>query len=166
MTRKQHNHCPGCGLDLTEKPSKVRQPRSVPQHRRYFALIRAAFNHWPERHELKPQSEEHLRKWLQAKAGHRVVETVDTAGMAPEQGLALMVAQINKAGPFAFHRSAGTRFYSITSASIDFDTLPHLAACALFDDVAEVIETETGIRCEDMITHTPRSKPHRIEVAA
>ena len=89
----KHAHCPSCGVDLAE-PQKKWKRRSVPQHRRYFALVRAAYYHWPEKHELKPQSEEHLRKWLQAKAGHRVVETVDTEGMTQEQSLALMVAHI------------------------------------------------------------------------
>ena len=161
---KHPSHCPGCGEVLSEP--KKGKPRSVPQHRRYFALIRAAMNHWPEKHEFRPHSEEHLRKWLQSKAGHRVVETVDTAGMTPEQATAVIAAQVRKAGPFAFHSVKGTRFYSIVSASVDFDTLPHLAACALFDDVADVIETETGIRCDDMITHTPRSKQHRIAQGA
>lgn len=148
-------HCPDCGCEL--KPAKGRKPRSVPQHRRYFALIRAAYYHWPEAHEFRPQSEEHLRKWLQAKVGHRIVETVDTAGMSPEQASSAIASQVRKAGPFAFHSAVGTRFYSVVSESIDFDTLPHLKACALFDDIAELIEAETGQRCDDMITHTPRT---------
>lgn len=149
------DHCPACGY--SPEPTK-RKPRSVPQHRRYFALIRAAFYHWPETHAFKPMSEEHLRKWLQAKAGHRVIDTIDTAGMSPEQATASISRQVAKAGPFAFHSAVGTRFYSITSESIDFDTLPHLAACALFDSVAEVIEAETGIRCDDLIKTAPRTR--------
>lgn len=149
--------CPHCGVELS-KP-KTGKPRSVPQHRRYFALIRAAMNHWPEKHPFQPMSEEHLRKWLQAKAGHRRVETIDTAGMSPDETLACVVAAIKKGGPSSFYERAGTRFYTITSESIDFDTLPHLAACALFDAVADVIEAETGIRADDMIAHTPRTRP-------
>ena len=116
-------------------------------------------NYWPAKHDFKPLSEEHLRKWLQAKAGHRVVETIDTAGMSPDETLACVVAAIKKGGPFSFYERAGTRFYTITSESIAFNTLPHLAACALFDEIANVIEAETGIRADDMITHTPRTRP-------
>lgn len=152
-------HCPHCGVELTAE-KKAGKPRSVPQHRRYFALIRAAYNHWPDSHAFRPMSEEHLRKWLQAKVGHRIVETVDTTGMTPEQASAAIAMQVRKCGPYAFHSAVGARFYSVVSDSIDFDTLPHLKACALFDDIAEMIEAETGIRCDDMITHTPRTRDH------
>jgi hypothetical protein len=147
--------CQHCGCEA--EPAKKGKPRSVPQHRRYFALLRAAYNHWPEKHEFKPQSQEHLRKWLQAKAGHRVVDTIETDGMSPAQSVAVISARMRAAGPFAFVSAVGSKLHIITSESIDFDTLPHLAACALFDDVSDVIETETGIRCDNMIRHTPRT---------
>ena len=150
--------CPHCGVEIEEP--KAGKPRSVPQHRRYWALVRAAYNHWPSKHRFTPMSEDHLRKWLQVQAGHRIVETLDMDGMALDVALASVAAQITKSGPMAFHESVGTRFYSIVSASIDFDSLPHLAACALFDAVAEVIEAETGLRCDDMITHTQRTRQH------
>lgn len=157
-------HCPECGYS----PKKNAKPRSVPQHRRFFALIKAAMYHWPESHGFKPTSEDHLRKWLTAKAGHRTIQTIDTEGMSVAQATAAISAQVGKSGPWTIHCHAGTRFYSITPDSIDFDSLPHLAACALFDDVAEIIEVETGIRCDEMIKHTPRtSKAYRApEVAA
>ena len=40
--------------------------RSTPQHRRYFALIKAAFKHWPESHDIQFGSAEGLRDYLQA----------------------------------------------------------------------------------------------------
>ena len=147
--------CPHCSVEIEAKPKRGK-PRSVPQHRRYFALIRAAYMHWPDSHEFKPVNEEHLRKWLQAKAGHRVVDTIETDGMTPAQSVAAISAAMRKAGPYAFIGAAGSKLHVVTSESVDFDTLTHLAACALFDEVADVIENETGIRCDDMITHTPR----------
>lgn len=45
--------CPRCGAE---------QGRSSPQLRRYFAMINAVYHHIPEKHILKPASEEHLRK--------------------------------------------------------------------------------------------------------
>ena len=149
-------NCPSCGTVIEPEAPKKGKPRSVPQHRRYFALIRAAFYHWPDKHSFRPMSEEHLRKWLQAKAGHRTVTTIDTAGMTNEQAAAAIAAQVKKAGPFAFHEAKGSRFYSIESVSVDFDTLPHLEACGLFDAVADIIEAETGLRCDDMISTAPR----------
>lgn len=152
-------HCPHCGADLTTKPKG--KPRSVPQHRRYFALIKSAYHNWPETHDFTPQNEDHLRKWLQAKAGHRVVRTIDAGTMTPAQAVAAVAAAMKEAGPYTFTAAVDSKLYVISSASIDFDTLPHLAACALFDEVAEIIEAETGIRCDDLIKPAPRAKAKR-----
>ena len=146
--------CPHCGCD-TAVP-KLGKPRSVPQHRRYFALIRAALMHWPEGHRFQPAGEDHLRKWLQAKAGYRDVQTIETEGMTPAQAVAAVAAVLSRADVHHFVQAVGSKLYVITSKSIAFGELNHLAACVLFDAVAEVIEIETGIRCDDMIKTTPR----------
>lgn len=137
--------CPHCGVELEAKPKPKGKPRSVPQHRRYFALIKAAHSHWPETHRFKPMSEEHLRKWLQAKAGYANVRTVDTAGMDTQSAIVAVAAQLAAADPMHFTSVKGARFHVIESKSINFDTLPHLAACALFDAVADTIRAETGL---------------------
>ena len=53
------------------------KPRSGPQHRRLFALIKPAWKHWPETHEVQCGSPEGLRDYLQIKAGfgipHKIV---------------------------------------------------------------------------------------------
>ena len=41
--------CPQCGCDI-EPAGKA---RSLPQLRRYFALIRAAYHHWPDSHPVQ-----------------------------------------------------------------------------------------------------------------
>lgn len=134
--------CPHCGVEL-EKPKG--KPRSVPQHRRYFALIRAAHSHWLESHRFQPTSAEHLRRWLQAKAGYHVIRTVDTAGMDTTAAIVAVAAELSAADPIHFTSVRGAKFHIIESKSIDFDTLPHLAACALFDAVADTIRAETGL---------------------
>lgn len=135
--------CPHCGVEIEAKPKS--KPRSVPQHRRYFALIKAAHSHWPETHRFKPMSEEHLRKWLQAKAGYATVRTVDTANMDTQSAIVAVAAMLAAADPMHFTSVTGARFHVIESKSINFDTLPHLAACALFDAVADTIRAETGL---------------------
>jgi len=137
--------CPHCGVEREAKPKGNSKPRSVPQHRRYFALIKAAHSHWPETHRFKPMSEEHLRKWLQAKAGYATVRTVDTAGMDTQSAIVAVAAMLAAADPMHFTSVTGARFHVIESKSINFDTLPHLAACALFDAVADTIKAETGL---------------------
>lgn len=136
------DHCPACGYVEEKKKGK---PRSVPQHRRFFALVKAAFEHWPETHRFQPINEERMRKWLTAKAGYSIVNTIDTAGMTNDQVVASLAAAIMNADPVHFVSFTGARLHVIQSKSIDFNTLPHLAACALFDAVAETIEAETGL---------------------
>jgi hypothetical protein len=45
--------CPHCGGGLDGG-----KPRSLEQHRRYFALMRAVFHHWPETHHVQFSSEQ------------------------------------------------------------------------------------------------------------
>ena len=157
-------HCPHCGCDLDGKPKG--KPRSVPQHRRYFALIRAAQSHWPATHRFQPASEEHLRKWIQAKSGHAVIKTVDTAGMTTDQAVAAIAAELAHADAMHFTSAKGGRFYIIESQSINFDTLPHLSACALFDAVADTIRAETGLEPEAIMPPVRAHKPGKKEVFA
>jgi hypothetical protein len=152
-------NCPDCGAVIEEKPKG--KPRSVPQHRRYFALIRAAHSHWPLSHRFQPTSEEHLRKWLQAKAGYHNIRTVDTAGMKTENAIKAIAALMAASDPIHFTSVVGAKFHIVESKSIDFDTLPHLAACALFDAVAETIEAETGLKVDNImppLRHSARVK--------
>lgn len=152
-------HCPHCGADLDGK--RKGKPRSVPQHRRYFALIRAAHSHWPETHRFQPTSDEHMRKWLQAKAGYHIIRTVDTAGMDATAAIVAVAAELAAADPIHFTSVRGAKFHIIESKSIDFDSLPHLAACALFDAVADTIRAETGLDAEAIMP--PVRKPTSVK---
>lgn len=142
----------------TAQPPSPAKVRSVKQHKRQFAVFRAAFMHWPEDHEFQPYNEDHLRKYLIAKAPkHRSVEVTDTSNMPMEMAVVAITAQINKAGPYAFHRNKGSRFYTVTAHSIAFDELPHDEACNLFNEIAEVIYAEIGITVETLINETTRA---------
>ena len=149
------SHCPHCGGDLDGKPRG--KPRSVPQHRRYYALVKAAHSHWPETHRFQPTSAEHMRKWLQAKSGYHVIQTVDTAGMDAAQAIVAVAAELAAADPIHFTSVVGSKFHIVSSKSIDFDTLPHLSACALFDAVADTIKSETGLDADAIMP--PLRKP-------
>lgn len=77
---KKLEHCPECGFILRNK-------RSGRLHRYYFATITNAFHNWPESHEFKPESIDHLRVWLQKEAGYRdvVEERIFGAKASPLQ---------------------------------------------------------------------------------
>ena len=145
--------CQHCGCEA--EPPKAGKRRSVPQHRRYFAMIRAAYHHWPLDHaELLPHSEDQLRHWLQCKAGYHLQITVDTAGMTATEAITAAAGAYTaaaRAGEHPFSKPRDGKLYVFWSKSIDFNTLPHLDACALFDAVADVIEAETGLKVEQIM---------------
>lgn len=156
--------CPHCGCEIEAKPKG--RPRSVPQHRRYFALVKAAFSHWPEKHRFRPMTEEHLRKWLQAKAGYANIQMVDTAGMDGPTAIVAVAAMLAAADPIHFTAIKGSRFYVVSSRSINFDELPHLEACALFDAVADVIRAETGLEPDEIMPPIRKAPTGRREMLA
>lgn len=135
--------CPCCEFkfELDSEP-----PRSLPQHRRFFLMVSAAYFHWPETHETQFLDREDLRAWLIMKAGYR--ETVLDMKMGGTQ--ALMAAKI--AG--AVLTSVGSRARVIPwkgrlivmrPKSIAWAALGHGSFCKLNDAVSDVIEAELGM---------------------
>ena len=111
-------------------------------------------------------SNDHLRKWLQAKAGHHIVKTIDTAGMEKNDAIVAIAAGLTAANDHTFPFTADGKFYIFQSKSIAFKTLPHLAACALFDAVADTIEAETGLKVADIMPAIMERKPAKAETFA
>lgn len=142
-------HCPHCGCDTGKPPP--RKLRSVPQHRRAFAMIRAAYDHWPETHQFRPESEEHLRAWLICKASYHTVQTIDLDATEPAAAVVMIAAAYAQAGRWHFTKTSGTRLHVFAPKSMAFDQMPHHQACTLFDDIAEMIEAETDLRIDDIM---------------
>lgn len=142
--------CPVCEtkLPLTGKP------RSLEQHRRFFAMCRAAYHHWPETHEEQFSNEEDCRKFLTMKAGWRdVAAKVTLTGIREDKALLLATAVLS-----GMPKNIGARpvlhkgqLIVWVPRSIAFAKMPHLEFCALSDAVAEVIEAETGIKVDKMM---------------
>lgn len=141
-TPKLCDHCP------------AKATRSLPQHKRLFGLIRAAHMHWPEAHDFQPSNEDHLRKYLTAKAGHYTVQTIEFGHM--HHGTIKMIAEaaISAAGAYAFVKAVSGKLIIYTPKSIAFDKLDHKAACKLFDEIGSVIETELGIKADELLRQT------------
>lgn len=129
--------------------------RSLLQHRRYFGLIGKAYEQWPERHSFQPKSEDHLRKWLQCKAGHRTVVEVEVPDVDEK---ALRVVKIAVAAAMAATKDyawvvvQGGHISVVASRSINFDTLPHREFDALSRTVEDIIRAETGLEPEQLLT--------------
>jgi len=146
-------HCPECGCVLDED-----KPRSLPQLRRYFAMIRAFYFHWPKSHGRQFTNETECRKWLQMKAGHREPgASIPLVGMPKERAMFLAEAVIRGAGSYADVEMQGDTLIVYVPRSVAFGKLKHLAACALFDDVATVFHAETGMDPEQVMREYVRA---------
>jgi hypothetical protein len=138
--------CPHCG--------KGGKRRSIDQHRRFFAVIKRAFEQWPETHDFQPDSAEHLRKWLQVKAGYRTVQEIDvrrTDNQSRKIIESTLSAAMKATGDYAWTVVHGSRLYVVASRSIAFDKISHGEFCTLNNMVQEVIESETGIKVDQLL---------------
>jgi hypothetical protein len=74
MANQRKLTCPHCGglFDTGQ--------RSNEEHSLFFALISAAFFHWPEETTFTPDNAEHLRAYLLCKAGWRDSEFIEYSG--------------------------------------------------------------------------------------
>jgi hypothetical protein len=148
--------CPHCGCDLHEEPGK--SPRSVPQLRRYFSLIKAAFMHWPEVHERQFSSAEECRKYLQMKAGYREISaTVPLLGIPKERAVFVAEVSIRAAGGYAMPVLHGDTLVIFKPKSIAFRKMAHKDFCKLSDEVEAVIFAEIGIPGDKLLKETERA---------
>jgi hypothetical protein len=149
MSARFCNHC-GREIDTAGKA-----PRSVPQLRRYFAMLKAAFLHWPETAERQFASVEELRAYAQMKAGHREIgATIPLSGMNKERAMLLAEAAIRAAGSYAMPVLHGDTLVIFKPKSIAFTRLSHTEFCRLNDDVSEAIFNEIGMRGEQLLKET------------
>lgn len=130
----------------------MKKPRSVDQHRRFFALVKAAFDHWPESAAFRPDSAEHLRAYLTVKAGRRIVNTYYVSADASEFARLIPVIVATMLRKHAWAWNVGDSELRVcVPESIAFDQMGHNEFCALNDDVAQVIEAESGLRADDLL---------------
>jgi hypothetical protein len=140
--------CPHCGGDLEAGGGK---PRSVEQHRRYFALMRAVFHHWPETHAVQFTSQEELRVWLQMKAGHRQIGVRTPLGEDRNRDLFVAEAAIRGCGSNAMPVIFADELVVWKPKSIAFGKLGHEAFCKLNDEIDAVIKAETGLDADQLL---------------
>jgi hypothetical protein len=137
-----HVFCPHCGAEF-EPPKKAE--RSYPQLKRFHALIRQAFLHWPDAQtEFRPRNREHLRHWLQKEAGHfEVVKTiVCKEADSPKRLTAVLTAVLNASeDDNLFVEVEGLSVVVKRSVSISYAALAHLSACALFGQIDDVLKS-------------------------
>lgn len=147
MTATIHS-CPHCGGILTKG-------RSLSDHRRFFALIHAAYQQWPESHDFQPRSSEHLRAWLTAKAGWRDTTQIDLPEESTESMKRLFALSIEA----AIKASGGTAFVVpyrdcvavVTPRSIAWDKIDQKEFGKLRDGVTDLIEAVVGVTADQLL---------------
>jgi hypothetical protein len=144
--------CPSC--TATFDLDKIGKPRSIEQHRRFFAVCNAAFLHWPEDHDRQFSDAEDARKWLTMKAGYRrLAAQIPITNVKPEIAVMLCESAMRAAGAHAvavFHKG---NICIWAPRSIRFDKMSHLEFCKLNDDVADVVKAEIGITADELLSN-------------
>lgn len=143
-------HCPECGCEIGPK-----RRRSLPDHRRLFALIKRAYENWPEGHDFQPEHPEHLRAWLMCKAGWREATPIQFGSSTDQHLMVLaMTAAIRAARGTAFVVPHGTGVAVIAPRSMDFRSMGQQEFGLLRDAITDIIRAETGIDAESVSRET------------
>lgn len=129
---------------------EVSKPRNASRHKLYFAVIERAYENWGDLHEFTPSSSEHLRHWLQIKAGHRNAESHEVLPTADVAVAARVIVEAAMKHKFPFIRSKGNKVTIYTSKSIDYASLDEAAFKPILDSVFSVIEAELGVPIEKL----------------
>lgn len=154
--KSQRIQCPCC--EHSFDVNAARKPRSIEQHRRFWAVMNAAFHHWPETHEQQFATMNDLRHWLTMKAGWREeVLRIPISGMKMEQAKMIAEAAIRAAGGNAWPVAHKGSLVIFKPKSIAFMKMPHLEFCALNDAVGAVIKFEMQITADELLEQTARA---------
>jgi hypothetical protein len=144
--------CPHCDC-----PIDFENPRSTPQLRRYFGMIRAFHTHWPEAHPEQFDDCDNFRYWLQMKTSpqYRYEKARIPLNGVPENTALLMV----RAGMMANEGFAYPKVYNgcvviWKPKSIAYEKMPHADFCKLSDEIAVTFEAETGLNAKDVFKET------------
>ena len=142
--------CPHCLCDLDPIKGK---PRSLDQLRRFFAVLRSMYFHWPESAKFQPHGEEHLRKWVLCQAGHRrVVKTLTLPGANNPGRLEAMQKFADELLDMGnrFGRWKGATLAVYEAKSIAFDKLGQAEFNRLNDEVEAVYKAEADLDAETL----------------
>lgn len=143
--------CPDCGSVFDLAPRG--KPRSGPQLRRFMSVCQAAFAHWPEKHAFRPSNWEHLRYFLEKEAGYfHVVKTIRCETVKAQHLAEVLKAVMSASDDYRMFIEVDDNAVVVKRVdSIAYRKLPHLSACALFNDVDEVIHKELGVHPDKLL---------------
>lgn len=146
--------CQVCGFTETKRG----KPRSIDQHRRFFAIVSASFDHIPEDYERQFSNVTEWRKFLEMKVGWREIGAqIPLTGVRKENAMLLAEAAIRGAGSFAvpvIHRDTLVIF---RPRSISFTAMPHVEFNRLSQAVEDLIRDIIGVEPEQLLKERERA---------
>jgi hypothetical protein len=151
MSARLH-YCPECGCLLSK-------PRSPQDHKRFFALIRKAFEHWPEC-GFAPSDHKHLRAFLLVQAGYFDAQPVPIdAELAQDPHLLALARLTVEASVAAAIRDRGYAFPRFSAAgcdilrpkSINWETLDQKGFAPIREAVGDIIENTVGVTSDQLL---------------
>ncbi len=150
--------CPACSHTWNSKTGK---PRSTPQHRRFFGMVKAAYSNWPVSHEFQPTDPEHLRKWLIAKAGwvDRVVIEPPPSILSEDeraQKLAMLwmeqsITAVRRSEDHTWIRRHAGNIVVFIPRSISFNEMEHQEFGMLNDKVSAILTDVIGLDGDELL---------------
>ncbi len=150
-----HN-CPECGC-IFECAAKA---RSRPDHNRFFAIIDAAFPHWPENAEFQPRDSKQLRAYLTVKAGHINVTPVPVPeGYSESEAIRSLYRVAVESTAKACAGEAGYNDTRVSAAgieiiaprSIDYATVSQKEFGPIRDAILGIIEDTLGVPADQLL---------------
>lgn len=128
---------------VEKEKTMIDKPRSAEQHRRFFAMVRALYHHWPEAIEFHPDSEEHLRAYLLVKAKYRTIKTfyMTSDDAADECAKVVPIVTAMMLHRYCWCWTDGNALHIVAPESMSFDKLPHAKACAVFSAVEDYVRS-------------------------
>lgn len=123
--------------------------RSSDDHRRFFGLVKAAFDQWPEAHEFQPDNAEHLRAYLLCRVGHRKTTVIETEEAA--SAVLVVEAAFKAAGSYAFVRPYGAGLAVYAPRSLSWDQLDQKKFNPIRDEVSALIESIVGVSADQLL---------------
>ena len=150
--------CRCCGWKETAKP------RSAPDHKRFFAAIRAAANQWPATHSFQPEGNtagarsEHLRKYLLVRAGYRERQELPLEFAADQPALTRLIgvaikAAMDRGGGYVEIATApdGGAVAVYSAKSMDWRTLSQSEFGPVRSTVEDLIASVIGVSVDDLL---------------
>lgn len=146
----KHEFCPECGAVLAD-PAE----HSDAARRRFFAIIRDAFDNMPDHWKALLPSSEHLRKWVLCRIGHCDTTATDCGSRAAAERVAALARNLDG---FAVVDIKGSTVITMVARSIRKRVCPKAAFMPLSEKAYAYLNEMTGYDVERSDFHSDPSQ--------